>query len=90
MEHVFIFVPDMKFLCPTLWLGGLSTDKENDDNNKNTGHTMDKARLYQIILYISQMSQKFIFQSFFYTSRHLFEDKYKNSFVSIMKAQVLN
>ena len=42
--HVYIFIPNMKFLCLTMWLGGLYTD--NDDADTNTNAT-DKARLYK-------------------------------------------
>ena len=31
MGHVGIFVPNMKFLCLTLWLGGVYTDADDAD-----------------------------------------------------------
>ena len=31
--HMDIFIPNMKFLCLTLWLGGVSTDANTADND---------------------------------------------------------
>ena len=33
--HMFIFIPNMKFLSSILWLGGLSTDANNTDDDTN-------------------------------------------------------
>ena len=36
-----IFIPDMKFLCLTLWLGGVCTDDTNNGaNDDNNGQSM--------------------------------------------------
>ena len=43
--HVYIFTPNMKFLCLTMWQGGLYTDNNDTDNDNDD----DKARLYKAL-----------------------------------------
>ena len=49
------FIQNIKYLCLTSWLGGLSTN--NDDHN-NTEHQTDKARFYKAHWLTNQMNQK--------------------------------
>ena len=51
-EHVYIFAPNMKFLCLTMWLG-LYTDNSDTDRD-NDGQSMIVLALWLI----NQMSQK--------------------------------
>ena len=37
--HVYISTPNMKFLCLTIWLGGLYTDNDSDANTDNNSDT---------------------------------------------------
>ena len=42
-EDMGIFIPNMKFLCVTLWLEGMCTDDDEDtniDNNDDDGQSM--------------------------------------------------
>ena len=35
----------MKFLCPTLWLGGLNRDNYDNNDDEGAGHTTDKSMI---------------------------------------------
>ena len=43
-EHMGIFIPNMKFLCLTLWLRGVCTDNTSDDDANNDDANDDNAR----------------------------------------------
>ena len=48
LGQIGIFVPNMKFLCQTLWLGGVCTDDDanDDDTNEDTRWTKHDSRLF--------------------------------------------
>ena len=57
LQHAYIFTPNMKFLCPTMWLGGLYTHDSNADtesDNDNDGQSM----IVKALWLINQMSKK--------------------------------
>ena len=56
--HVYIFTPNMKFLCLTMWLGGLYTENNTDSDTKNDPDNDRQSMIVKALWLINQMSQK--------------------------------
>ena len=57
--HMCIYVEDMKFLWSNLWLGGLSTD--NDDDTRQCWHMMDNSWLHRLISIYAEWATELTF-----------------------------
>ena len=55
---MYIFIPNMKFLCSNLCLGGLLIDANADDAMLTTMHD-GQIMITQVRLVLYQMSQKY-------------------------------
>ena len=57
LEHMCIFVQNMKFLCITMWLGGLYTNNANDNTDDNANDDDGQSMIVSGLWFVNQMSQ---------------------------------